>query len=135
MEKNYKYGKLTKEDGKFNDFLNKTIIGTSYNYFNVWKEERETFEEYKEDIVVDCPNEVGLFQETKDEILSIALKSLTENERLVISFSFEDELSGEEIAKRININLNSVYRIRTRTLKKLEKLILEARKNEKHKNI
>lgn len=128
MGKNYKYKFATKEDNQFNDFLNKTIIGTSYNFFNEWKEQRETMEEYKDDIVVDCPNGKGLFDETEDELLSIALESLTKNERLVISFSFEEKLSGEEIAEKIKINKNSVYRMRKRTLGKLKKIIMEEQK-------
>lgn len=49
-------------------------------------------EEYKNDIVLDCPNGKDLFDETEDELLSIALESLTKNERLVISFSFEEKI-------------------------------------------
>lgn len=128
MGKNYKYKFATKEDNQFNDFLNKTIIGTSYNFFNEWKEQRETMEEYKDDIALDCPNGKGLFDETEDELLSIALESLTKNERLVISFSFEEKLSGEEIAEKIKINKNSVYRMRKRTLGKLKKIIMEEQK-------
>lgn len=128
MGKDYKYKFTTKEESQFNDFLNKTIIGTSYNFFNDWKEKREIMEEYRDDIVVDCPNGKGLFDETKDELLSIALESLTKNERLVISFSFEEELSGEEIAEKINIKKNSVYRMRKRTLGKIKKLIMEEQK-------
>ena len=85
MGKNYKYKFATKEDNQFNDFLNKTIIGTSYNFFNEWKEQRETI-------------------------------------------SFEEKLSGEEIAKKIKINKNSVYRMRKRTLGKLKKIIMEEQK-------
>ena len=128
MGKDYKYKFTTKEESQFNDFLNKTIIGTSYNFFNDWKEQREIMEEYRDDIVVDCPKGKGLFDETKDELLSIALESLTKNERLVISFSFEEELSGEEIAEKINIKKNSVYRMRKRTLGKIKKLIMEEQK-------
>lgn len=134
MEKNYKYKFATKEDNQFNNFLNKTIIGTAYNFFNRRAENKVVLEEYNDDIVVDCPNEVGLFEETNNECLRIALKSLTENERLVISFTFEKELSGEEIAKKINITLNSLYRMRKRTLKKL-KTIMEEIKNEKNRNL
>lgn len=134
MEKNYKYKFATKEDNQFNDFLNKTIIGTAYNFFNRREENKVILEEYNDDIVVDCPEKVGLFEETNNECLRIALKSLTENERLVISFTFEEELSGEEIAKKINITLNSLYRMRKRTLKKL-KTIMEEIKNEKNRNL
>lgn len=77
---------------QFNDFLNKTIIGTPYNFFNERKEQRKIMEEYKNDIVLDCPNGKDLFDETEDELLSIALESLTKNERLVISFSFEEKI-------------------------------------------
>lgn len=134
MEKNYKYKFATKEDNQFNDFLNKTIIGTAYNFFNRRDENKVILEEYNDDIVVDCPEEVGLFEETNNEYLRIALKSLTKNERLVISFTFEEELSGEEIAKKINITLNSLYRMRKRTLKKL-KTIMEEIKNERNRNL
>ena len=134
MGKNYKYKFATKEDNKFNDFLNKTIIGTAYNFFNRRDENKLILEEYNDDIVVNCPEEVGLFEEINNEYLRIALKSLTKNERLVISFSFEEELSGEEIAKKINITLNSLYRMRKRTLKKL-KTIMEEIKNERNRNL
>lgn len=56
MEKNYKYLLPTKEDRQFNKFLDITIIGTAYNYLNSNKEVM-TMEEYKDDIVVDCPFE------------------------------------------------------------------------------
>lgn len=129
MEKNYKYKFATKEDKQFNDFLNKTIIGTSYNFFNKWKEYRENTEEYKEDILIDCSEKVGLFQETENEFLSVALKSLTKNERLVISFIFDEHLKGEEISKRLKINPNTVYIIKKRALNKIEKIIKEAEEN------
>lgn len=124
MGKSYKYKFATKEDYKLNDFLNKTIIGTAYNFFNRRDENKVILEEYNDDIIVDCPNEVGLFGEINNECLELALKSLTENERLVISFTFEDNFSGEEIAKIINITPNSLYRMRKKTLKKL-KIIME----------
>lgn len=128
MGRNYKYKFATKEDKKFNDFLNKTIIGTSYNFFNKWKEDREVLEEYTDDIVVECPNSVGLFDDIKNERLKIALKSLTEEERLVISFSFDEELTGEEIAQKVNVTLNSLYRMRKRILKKLKEIMEELKK-------
>ena len=134
MAKNYKYKFATKEDCQFNDFLNKTIIGTSYNYFNRRAESKVIIEEYNDDIIGDSPNYEGLFGETKDECLKTALESLTVNERLVISFTFEKELSGKEIARRVNMTLNSMYRMRKRTLKKLKKMMEELR-NERDRNL
>ena len=128
MGKNYKYILATEKDRKFNKFLDMTIIGTAYNYFN---ENRDfmNMEEYKDDIVVNCPAEVGLFDEVNNRELRIAMKSLTKNERLVISFVFEDKLKGKEIAKKMKINANTVYIIKKRAINKLEKLIKEIRKN------
>lgn len=128
MEKNYKYVLPTKEDRQFNKFLDMTIIGTAYNYFNSNKEVM-TMEEYKDDIVVDCPVEEGLLDEVNNKELRIAMKSLTKNERSVISFVYEDKLKGEEIAKKMGINSNTVYIIKKRAIKKLEKLIREIKKN------
>ena len=128
MAKNYKYVLPTKEDRQFNKFLDMTIVGTAYNYFNSNKDIM-TMEEYKDDIVVDCPVETGLLDEVNNNELRIAMKSLTKNERSVISFVFEDELKGEEIAKKMDINPNTVYIIKKRAIKKLEKLIKEIKKN------
>ena len=128
MEKDYKYVLPTKEDRQFNKFLDMTIIGTAYNYFNSNKEVM-AMEEYKDDIVVDRPVEMGLLDEVNNKELRIAMKSLTKNERSVISFVFEDELKGEEIAKKMDINPNTVYIIKKRAIKKLEKLIKEIKKN------
>lgn len=119
MGKNYKYRFATKEDKKFNDFLDKTIIGTSYNFFNEWKKYREHTEEYREDIAQDSSWEEGLIKDVKDSDLSIALESLTDNERLVISFCFDKDLKGKEIAEKANIELNSVYRIKRRAFEGL----------------
>lgn len=124
MGKSYKYKFATKEDFQLNDFLNKTIIGTAYNFFNKKEKNKVMLEEYNDDIIVECPDGKGLFEEINNECLEFALKSLTKNERLVISFTFEERLSGKEIAKIINITPNSLYRMRKRTLKKL-KIIME----------
>ena len=92
MEKNYKYEFTTKEESQFNDFLNKTILGTSYNYFNNCKADKEYLREFNEDIVDESSDEVSLLNETDNQYLKIALKSLTKNERLVISFVFDESI-------------------------------------------
>lgn len=125
MGKDYKYKFDTKEDNQFNDFLNKTIIGTSYNYFNNWKEDREYLRDFKDDIVVESSDEVSLLKETDNKYLKIALKSLTKNEWLVISFIFDEHLKAKEIAKRMKINSNTVYIIKNRALRKIGRKIKE----------
>lgn len=102
MEKNYKYVLPTKEDRQFNKFIDMIIIGTAYNYFNSNKEVK-AIEEYKDDIVVDRPVEMGLLDEVNNKEL--------------------------RIAKKMDINPNTVYIIKKRAIKKLEKLINEINKN------
>jgi len=135
MEKSYKYQYLTKEDRQFNLFLDRTIIGTAYNYFNENKRKEKDIVEYQDDMVADCPNEVCLLNEVKNKKLRIAMKSLTKKERSVISFIFEDKLKGEEIARILKINQNTVYIIKKRAIKKLEKLIKEIEKDGSYKII
>lgn len=130
MGKNYKYEISTKEGKKLNDFLNKTIIGTSYNFFNKLKRERKRTIELREDMEQECQNEVGLLDETDNENLGNALKSLTKNERLVISFIFEKQIKADIIAAKIKVDSNSVYRIKKRALRKMRR-IMEVMRNEK----
>lgn len=133
MGRNYKYKFATKEDKKFNDFLNKTIVGTSYNFFNRWKRHNERNKPYvEENIIIESPSELGVFEEKKYGYLNRALKSLTNKERLVIYFAFEKDLRGTEIADKLNLNVNTIYKMKKRTLKKLKKRIEEMERNEKY---
>lgn len=132
MEKNYKYQFTTPEGVKFNDFLNKTIIGTSYNFFNENNKIKSMRENFSEDIlerynIVQKDNiaEVCFLDNLKNENLEIAAQSLTSNERDVIVFVFEEEIGGEEIAQKLKINTNTVYIIKKRAVEKLKKIIEE----------
>jgi len=131
MGKNYKYIFPTKEDRKFNKFLDMTIKGTAYNFFKSKNTERLTNEEYNDDkYFVDNSIEKSLFKESKNIYLDIALKSLTKKERLVISFVFEESMRGKEIADILEINTNTVYIIKKRALKKIEKIVKESKKKD-----
>lgn len=130
MVKNYKF--TTKEEREFKGFLNKTIIGTSYNFFNKRKKYVERHDMYEDNIVVDSPKELGLFEEIYNEYLDKALKSLTEYERLVISFSYESNFKGTEIAEKLKITPNTLYKFRKRILEKLKKKIERMIKDEKN---
>lgn len=107
MDINYKYVLPTKEDRQFNKFLDMTIIGTAYNYFNSNKEIM-IMEEYNDNIVVDCPVDEDLLDEVNNKELRIAMKSLKKMKGQWFLF-FEDKLNGEEITKKRGINANTVY--------------------------
>lgn len=136
MEKNYKYQFTTPAGVKFNDFLNKTIIGTSYNFFNENNKIKSMRENFSDDILErynivqkDGMAEVCFLEKLENEDLEIATQSLTSNERKVIVFVYEEELSGEEIAQKLKINTNTVYIIKKRAVGKLKKIIEEEKSN------
>lgn len=135
----YKYQFKTKEEAMFNSFLNKTINGIASNFFNKKRKIESREESIEKDIedeyvtemldsVLLCLNAKNGEYVFKNEILSKAIESLTENERSVILFLFFKELKAEEISKQLNINQNTVYIIRKRALKKL-KDYMEENKN------
>lgn len=136
MAKNYKYKFTTPQGVKFNDFLNKTIIGTSYNFFNENNKIKSMRENFSEEIferynIVQKDNIAGVsfLEKLENEKLEIATQSLTSNERKVIAFVFEEELSGEEIAQKLKIETNTVYIIKKRAVKKLKNIIGEDKDN------
>lgn len=135
----YKYQFKTKEEAMFNSFLNKTIKGTASNFFKKKRKIESREEGIQEDLedeyvteildsVLLCLNVRNGKYVFKNEILSKAMESLTENERSVVLFLFFKELKPEVISKKLDINQNTVYIIRKRALKKL-KDYMEENKN------
>lgn len=135
----YKYQFKTKEEAMFNSFLNKTIQGTASNFFKKKRKIESREEGIQEDLedeyvteildsVLLCLNVRNGKHVFKNEILSKAMESLTENERSVVLFLFFKELKPEVISKKLDINQNTVYIIRKRALKKL-KNYMEENKN------
>lgn len=132
----YKYQFKTKEEAMFNSFLNKTIKGTASNFFikkhKIESKEKSIEEDLEDesltemlDSVVLCLNAQEKEYIIKNEILSNAIESLTKNERSVVLFLFFKDLKPEEISKILNINQNTVYIIKKRTLNKLKEYMEE----------
>lgn len=125
MSKKYKYLMETKEDCKFNKFLNKTIIGASHNYYkSVLDMEKINVELVEEKLLVKEKNSQDLLEDTDNIGLKRAIESLTKNERLVISFVFDEKLDRKDIANLLKIHPNTVSIIKTRAIGKLKRIIL-----------
>lgn len=132
----YKYQFNTKEEAMFNSFLNKTIKGTASNFFKKKRKIESKEKSIEEDIedesltemsdsVVLCLNAQEKEYVFKSDILSKAIESLTKNERSVVLFLFFEDLKPEEISKILNINQNTIYIIKKRTLNKLREYMEE----------
>lgn len=132
----YKYQFKTKEEAMFNSFLNKTIQGTASNFFKKKRKIESREESIQEDLedesltemldsVVLCLNAQEKEYVLENEILSKAIESLTKNERSVVLFLFFENLKPEEISKILNINQNTIYIIKKRTLNKLREYMEE----------
>ncbi len=135
----YKYQFKTKEEAMFNSFLNKTIKGVASDFFKKKRKIESKEKSIEEDIedagltemsdsVVLCLNAKEKEYVLKNEILSKAIESLTKNERSVILFLFFEDLKPKEISKILNINQNTIYIIKKKTLNKLREY-MEDNKN------
>ena len=66
------------------------------------------------------PADESIFEEVEDkDALEAALKTLTEQERLLVKYRFGRELSQMETAKRMNVSQMNVSRMERRILQKL----------------
>ena len=59
----------------------------------------------------------------ENEKLAEALKTLTGKQKAVIGYSFVLELSAEEIAKILNIEIHGVYEYKSRAIKTLREIM------------
>ena len=137
MCKNQK--KLENEMQRFNNFVNKTIIGASKRYYAKELEKRRNelnildddeldnkYEKYminNEDILENQIAKTAFdyinFCESFD--LFMALKSLSAIEQSVIFLLYYKDLSQQNIAKILNLDFRSISRIKIRAIKKLKK--------------
>ncbi len=135
----YKYQFKTKEEAMFNSFLNKTIKGVASDFFKKKRKIESKEKSIEEDIedagltemsdsVVLCLNAKEKEYVLENEILSKAIESLTKNERSVVLFLFFEDLKPKEISKILNINQNTIYIIKKKTLNKLREY-MEDNKN------
>lgn len=135
--KNYEEEYSTKEK-KFNNFLNKTIILTSKDFYR--RNQRKETRELK---ILDDENfnrELQKYTEISEAIsfedtaldfidcienveLCLALKSLSYIEKMVIFLTFKENMKQEDAAKILNICSKSVSRTKKRALKKLKEYL------------
>ena len=126
---------------KFNNFLNKTIIGLSKDFYrkelrNKRKEltilDTEEFEDdfekylkYNEVFleIQSAKNAIDFINYCDNADLYNGLKSLSAIEQSVIFLFFGADLSNEGIAEVLNIHKYSVSRIKSRALDKLRKIL------------
>lgn len=141
MCKNQK--ELENEMQKFNNFLNKTIICASKDYYrkelarkrielNLLEEQSleenlEHFLQYNQAFfdIQYAQNAIEFINLCENLSLFMALKSLSVLEQSVIFLLFNEDLSNEETAKKLNLHPISVSRIKRRTLNKLRKILKE----------
>lgn len=137
MCKNHK--ELENEMQKFNNFLNKTILGASKKYYSKELEKRrrelnilddKNFENEYEKYIINNEDilENQIAQTALDFInlcenfdLLMALKSLSALEQSVIFLLYNKNLSQQKISKILNMNYRSISRIKLRAFDKLKK--------------
>lgn len=116
---------------KFKDFLNKTIIGASKDYYKTQMKyqlkELQIIdnEDYKEYLKPYVSQEDEGFSHVLDGfgnnyVLNCAIESLSVIERTAISLCFKEGYTTSEIAQIMRIREQSVSRIKRRALDKLE---------------
>lgn len=135
FKENYEEIRSTKEK-QFNNFLNKTIILNSKDYYKKQKSneerelnilddenfEKELYKYIEEPETLSFENNALDFIELINDVdLCVALKSLSKIEQMVIFLMFKRELKQEDAAKILNICSKSVSRINKRALEKIKK--------------
>ena len=132
FKENYEEIRSTKEK-KFNNFLNKTIILNSKDYYNEERElnilddenfDKELYKYIEEPETLSFENNaMDFIAFINDEDLCVALKSLSNIEQMVIFLMFKKQLKQDEAAKILNICSKSVSRINKRAIEKIKKYL------------
>jgi len=118
-------------EAQFKDFLNKTIIGASKDYYKTQMKyqlkELQIIdnEDYKEYLKPYVSKEDEGFSRVLDGfgnnyVLNCAIESLSVIERTAISLCFKERYTTSEIAQIMRVREQSVSRIKRRALDKLE---------------
>ncbi len=139
---------LENEMRKFNNFLNKTILGASKTYYTKELEKRrkelnilddKDFENEYEKYIINNEDilENQIAQTSIDFInlcenidLLMALKSLSALEQSVIFLLYNKDLSQQKISKILNLDYRSISRIKLRAFDKLKKHLKDGDWNE-----
>ena len=118
-------------ESQFKDFLNKTIIGASKDYYKEQMKyqlkelqiiDNEDYEEYLKPYISqeDEGYSRALNGFGNNYVLNCAIESLSVIERTAISLCFDEGYTTSEIAQIMRIREQSVSRIKRRALDKLE---------------
>lgn len=139
FKENYEKICSTKEK-QFNNFLNKTIILNSKDFYKRQKTnderelnilddenfEKELYKYIEEPETLSFENNaIDFIDFINDEDLCVALKSLSNIEQMVIFLMFKKQLKQDEAAKILNICSKSVSRINKRAIEKIKKFLKE----------
>lgn len=126
--------KKSKEEKKFDSFLTKVIILSSKQYFrnqmnNINKEktimDNENYCNFVQGFT-ELNNPILDFEKAELRLeLQIALKSLSDIEKSVISLLFYDNLTQDEAAQMLEIYSKSISRIKMRAIEKLKNDMLK----------
>ncbi len=134
---------LENEMQKFNNFLNKTILGASKDYYRKELEKKrkelkildnqsveenlQNYLQYSQSFfeIQSAKNAIEFINLCEDLNLFLALKSLSAVEQTVIFLFYSKEFSNAEIANQLKMHPFSISRIRGRALNKLRKILKE----------
>lgn len=112
-----------KTEEELKKYLIKSVVNNSFTYMS--KVLREQPMEYiYDDVAVDCVMEKILQAETKEQ-LEVAMRRLTEKQRLVLVLMFYETWSTEEIAAELNITADGVRMLKKRGLDNMRGILLQ----------
>lgn len=133
-----KESKTTKE-GKFDFFLNKTIILSSKKYF-VKQAEKQDYEKmsFNNESFSSLLQDFSALNNTYNDFEQLELKLELENyknclsqiEQSVLFLLFNEDLTQDEAGKILNMYSQAINRIKMRAIKKLKKSMNEGDENE-----
>ena len=131
------------EAQKFNNFLNKTIIGTSKEYYRKELEKRrrelkvldnelveenlEKYLQYSQSFfeIQSAKSAIDFINLCENLNLYLALKSLSAIEQTVIFLLYSEDFSSKEVSKILNLHISTVSKVKSRSLRKLRKNLKE----------
>ncbi len=105
---------------KFSSYVYEMAKNKAIDYLRTQRKTVDLDEDLAEDMT---PLEELLFEEDRNHLIHEAIKKLSKNYQQVILLYYFDELSYEEISKRLEVPINTVRTHLRRAKKELEKLL------------
>lgn len=126
----YRHAKKVKNQEYFKTWMIRILINECNKIYNLNKKNKTLFD--KLIINTDFNTYDTSIQNTNDKInFETLINSLSNEERLVLTLHFNSRYSCSQIAKILNINVNTVKSRLTRSVNKLRKDYKEVKFNEK----